>query len=162
MRFNVINKILGNNCGRYVVLFAISLAAGCVSSQHPYAVSSSFSERDVGVGYAVINAQPGNSPEEKRLMAIKASKLEAYKSLAEQIYGQYLESRGTLSNLKLSDEEITSRVEGLVVGARVVSIKPISTDSYETVLEVGHAESIDYLATANDSEGKWSTKQGSE
>ena len=95
-------------------------------------------------------------------MAIKASKLEAYKSLAEQIYGQYLESRGTLSNLKLSDEEITSRVEGLVVGARVVSIKPISSDSYETVLEVGHAESIDYLATANDSEGKWSTKQGSE
>ena len=95
-------------------------------------------------------------------MAIKASKLEAYKSLAEQIYGQYLESRGTLSNLKLSDEEITSRVEGLVVGARVVSIKPISADSYETVLEVGHAESIDYLATANDSEGKWSTKQGSE
>ena len=162
MRFNVINKILGNNCGRYVVLFAISLAAGCVSSQHPYAVSSSFNDRVVGVGYAVINAQPGKSPEEKRLMAIQASKLEAYKSLAEQIYGQYLESRGTLSNLKLSDEEITSRVEGLVVGARVVSIKPISTDSYETVLEVGHAESIDYLATANDSEGKWSAKQGSE
>ena len=162
MRSDVIYKILVNNCARYVVLCAISLVAGCITSQNPHAFSPNFGDRVIGIGYAVINAQPGKSPEEKRLMAIKASKLEAYKSLAEQIYGQYLESRGTLSNLKLSDEEITSRVEGLVVGARVVSIKPISTDSYETVLEVGYAESVDYLATANDSEGKWFTKQGSE
>jgi hypothetical protein len=98
------------------------------------------------VGYAVINAQAGNSPEEKRLMAIKVSKLEAYRSLAEQLYGQYIESRGMLSNLKMGQEELVSRVEGLIVGARVVSIKPISTDSYQTVMEMGQPEAMTRLS----------------
>jgi hypothetical protein len=102
-------------------------------------------DRVVGVGYAVINAQLGDSPEEKRLMAIKVSKLEAYRSLAEQLYGQYIESRGTLSNLKMGEEELVSRVEGLIVGARVVSIKPISTDSYQTVLELGQPGALTRL-----------------
>jgi hypothetical protein len=162
MSIDVFDKCLVNSFACYVVFGAIAMAAGCATSLPPYVSSPAFDGRIVGVGYAVINAQPGESPEEKRLMAIKASKLEAYKSLAEQIYGQYLESRGTLSNLKLSDEEITSRVEGLIVGARVVSIKPISSDSYETVLEMGRAKSIDYLARKNDDEETFSTRQGSE
>ena len=102
----------------------------------------------VGVGYGVINAQSGNSPEEKRLMAIKVSKLEAYKSLAEQLYGQYLDSRSTLSNLKLGQEELVSRVEGLIVGAKVVSIKPISADTYQTVLEIDQPATLSRLEGA--------------
>jgi len=146
-------------CALLLVLF---LLAGCVTNQYPYPAPTEVSDRVVGVGYAVINAQPGNSPEEKRLMAIKASKLEAYKSLAEQIYGQYLESRGTLSNLKMGDEELISRVEGLIVGARVVSIKPISTDSYETVLEIGQAETVGFLGGAGQGLEEGLTKGGSE
>ena len=107
--------------------------SGCVSNHYSNPSQGIPENRLVGIGYAVINAQPGDSPEEKRLMAIKASKLEAYKSIAEQLYGQYVESRGTLSNLKMGQEDLVSRVEGLIVGARVVSIKPISADSYETV-----------------------------
>jgi hypothetical protein len=147
---------------RYCLVIALSLIAGCVSNHYPYPASSNFDERLVGIGYAVINVQPGSSAEEKRLMAIKASKLEAYKSLAEQIYGQYLESRGTLSNQKFSDEEITSRVEGLIVGARVLSIKPISNDSYETVLEIGRSDAINHLVMRSDTEEAWSVNQGSE
>ena len=130
------------NHRNFGLLMVLVLMAGCVTNQYPYSASLGQNDRVVGVGYAVINVQPGNSPEEKRLMAIKVSKLEAYKSLAEQIYGQYLESRGTLSNLKMGEEELVSRVEGLIVGARVVSIKPISTDSYETVLEIGQSEAM--------------------
>ena len=120
--------------------------AGC-TYQYP-AGQTSPNDRIVGTGYAVIDAQPGNSPGEKRLMAIKASKLEAYKSLAEQLYGQYIESRGTLSNAKMGQEDLVSRVEGLIVGARVISIKPISADSYETVLEIGLPKSPNGLESA--------------
>ena len=81
-------------------------------------------------------------------MAIKASKLEAYKSIAEQLYGQYIESRGRLSNSTLEQEELISRVEGLVLGARLVSIKPISEDSYETKLEVGRSDLFERLDEA--------------
>ena len=125
-----------------VLLMVLFLIAGCVTNEYPYSAPVGINDRVVGVGYAVINAQPGNSPEEKRLMAIKVSKLEAYKSLAEQLYGQYLESRGSLRNLKMEEEALVSRVEGLIVGARVVSIKPISTDSYETILEIGRSEIV--------------------
>jgi|TARA_B110000467_G_C18238261_1_gene432941 hypothetical protein len=121
--------------------------SGCVTNQYSNPGQVSSNDRVVGVGYAVINAQEGNSPEEKRLMAIKVSKLEAYRSLAEQLYGQYIESRGTLSNLKMGQEELVSRVEGLIVGARVVSIKPISTDSYQTVMEMGQPEALRRLGT---------------
>ena len=123
-----------------VSLLGVLLMSGCVSNHYSNPSQGIPENRLVGIGYAVINAQPGDSPEEKRLMAIKASKLEAYKSIAEQLYGQYVESRGTLSNLKMGQEDLVSRVEGLIVGARVVSIKPISADSYETVLEIGRPE----------------------
>ena len=158
----VYNDKFVQNFTRYCLVIALFLVAGCVSNHYPYPTSSNFDERLVGIGYAVINVQPGSSVEEKRLMAIKASKLEAYKSLAEQIYGQYLESRGTLSNQKFSDEEITSRVEGLIVGARVLSIKPISNDSYETVLEIGRSDAINHLVMTSDTEEAWSANQGSE
>ena len=162
MSTKVIDKALVNSVTRYVVLGAVALLAGCATSKYPYAPELPFADRVVGVGYAVIDAQPGDSPEEKRLMAIKASKLEAYKSLAEQIYGQYLESRSTLSNLRLNDEEIISRVEGLIVGARVVSIKPIAGDSYETVLELSQVKTQNSMAFTDDTEGTLSANRGPE
>ena len=137
-------------CRLYLFPLVLFLLVSCVTNEISVPTQAFMSERLVGVGYAVINAQPGSTPEEKRLMAIKASKLEAYKSLAEQIYGQYLESRGTLNNLTLGEEQLVSRVEGLIVGARVVSIKPISTDSYETTLEIGWANVNDLLGASNE------------
>ena len=137
-------------CRLYLFPLVLFLLVSCVTNEISVPTQAFMSERLVGVGYAVINAQPGSTPEEKRLMAIKASKLEAYKSLAEQIYGQYLESRGTLNNLTLGEEQLVSRVEGLIVGARVVSIKPISTDSYETTLEIGWASVNDSIGAANE------------
>ena len=146
------------NCFVVAVLFLI---VGCVTNQYPYPTPTGLNDRVVGVGYAVINAQPGKTPEEKRLMAIKASKLEAYKSLAEQIYGQYLESRGSLSNLKMGDDELISRVEGLIVGARVVSIKPISADSYETVLEIGQVDATGLVSESEEGSDLGAARGGS-
>lgn len=137
-------------CRLYLFPLVLLLLVACVTNDLSVPTQAFMSERLVGVGYGVINAQPGSTPEQKRLMAIKASKLEAYKSLAEQIYGQYLESRGTVNNLTLVEEQLVSRVEGLIVGARVVSIKPISTDSYETTLEIGWANVSDLIGAPNE------------
>jgi len=115
---------------------ALALISSCVTQNFPNPEMTR-GEKIVGVGYAVIDSQPGESPEEKRLMAIKASKIEAYKSLAEQIYGQYVEARGLLSNSRVNEEQIASRVEGVIYSARLVSIKPISDNSYQTILEIG-------------------------
>ena len=56
-------------------ILVLLLTSGCVTNQYSNPGQVSSNDRVVGVGYAVINAQAGNSPEEKRLMAIKVSKL---------------------------------------------------------------------------------------
>ena len=39
-------------------------------------------------GYAVISVQPSDVDAQQRLLAIRASKLDAYRGLTEQVYGQ--------------------------------------------------------------------------
>ena len=67
-------------------------------------------------------------------MAIKASKLDAYRSLAEQVYGQYVNATGTMVDMSVTDDHLKSRVEGVIYGARVVSITPVGEETYETKL----------------------------
>ena len=90
-----------------------------------------------GVGYAVIDVQEGASDDEKRMLAVKASKLDAYRALAEQLYGQYVEVNGQTTNGRLNNEVLRSRVEGVIYRAELVSVKPLGTHTYETVLRLG-------------------------
>jgi hypothetical protein len=72
-------------------------------------------------------------------MAIKASKLDAYRSLAEQVYGQYINATGTMADMSITEDQLRSRVEGVIYGARVVSITPIGEETYETKLALSQA-----------------------
>ena len=60
----VYNEKFVQNFTRYCFVIALFLVAGCVSNHYPYPTSSNFDERLVGIGYAVINVQPGSSVEE--------------------------------------------------------------------------------------------------
>lgn len=88
------------------------------------------------VGYAVVGVQQASSPEQRRLMAMRASKLDAYRSLAEQVYGQYVNSTTTIEDLTIMDDRFKSRVEGVIFGARLVSIEPVGEDSYQTTMRL--------------------------
>jgi len=72
------------------------------------------------VGYAPIASQKGKTLNHKILNAIKASKIEAYKELAEQIYGVLLTADNTMTDGHLQNDTIKSRVSsGLIRGAAV-------------------------------------------
>jgi hypothetical protein len=90
----------------------------------------------VGTGYAVISVQNHKLPAQQRLMAIRASKLEAYRSLTEQVYGQYLDATTTVSDMVVKSDSFRSRVEGVIYGAVLVSITPVGDDTYETTLSL--------------------------
>jgi hypothetical protein len=88
------------------------------------------------VGYAPIQAQIGIDAASKRLMAIKASKLDAYRELAEQVYGQKVDGEQALANLVLTNNQLKTSVEGVIRGARVVKSYPVGDDTYATELEL--------------------------
>ena len=50
-------------------------------------------------GYAVIDVQPSDIAAQRRLLAIRAAKLDAYRGLTEQVYGQYLDSTTTVADM---------------------------------------------------------------
>jgi hypothetical protein len=101
------------------------------------------------VGYAPIDAQLGLDVSSKRLQAMKASKLDAYRELAEQVYGQKVDGQQSLANLVLTNNQLQTSVEGVIRGARVIKTYPVGDDTYATELELDMAVVYDlYLSTA--------------
>ena len=66
---------------------------------------------------------------------MRASKLDAYRELAEQVYGHQVQGRSEMKNLITSDDKLRSKVEGVIRGARVVKTYPVG-DTYATELEL--------------------------
>lgn len=99
------------------------------------------------IGYAVIDVQKGQTHAQRRLMAIRASKLDAYRNLTEQVYGLYVESASQMGDLSLMNESVRARVQGLVYGSRLVSITPVGGETYETKLAL-EQDVIDELVSA--------------
>ena len=87
------------------------------------------------VGYATIASQKGNSLDLKILNAMKASKIESYKELTEQVHGVLVSAENNVQNSRLESDTIKSRVRGLVRGARVVRTYH-EGDIYITELEL--------------------------
>ena len=87
-------------------------------------------------GYAVVSTQPGQSVEQRRLMAIRAARMSAMRELAEQIHGLKVDSNTTVIDLMVQNDTFRGIVSGVIRGARTVRINPTGNDTYETVLEI--------------------------
>ena len=101
------------------------------------------------VGYAPISAQQGHTESIRLLQAVKASKLDDYRELTEQVYGQKIDGDQELVNLVLSDDALKSSVQGVIKGARVTKTYSVGEDTYVTELELDLKKVYDiYLSTA--------------
>lgn len=89
-----------------------------------------------GIGYGAESTFGAYTPGQRRLMAIRASKLDAYRALAEQLYGIKIDSNTSVSTLTAKNDSFRARVNAVVRGARMVSVTPMADNNYETVLEV--------------------------
>lgn len=114
---------------------------GCSTTNEKYnaAVLAEMSDRNTNIlatGYAVISIQPHDNPAQQRLLSIRASKLDAYRSLVEQVYGQYLDANTTIAQMVVESDDFRARVQGVIYGANLVSITPVGDDTYETTLSL--------------------------
>ncbi|MCG3730525.1 flagellar assembly lipoprotein FlgP [Vibrio cincinnatiensis] len=87
------------------------------------------------VGYASISEQRGRDEEEKQVRAMRASKIDAYRELAEQIYGMRVTGRADLQDQRLGTELTSGAVDGVIRGAEVVRSYKVG-DSYVTELRL--------------------------
>lgn len=112
------------------VLILILFLSGCV----PFA---EMREQNVihAVGYASINDQMGRSKEEKSIKAMRASKIDAYRELTEQVYGMRISGQIQTRNQKLGTENTTGAVDGIIRAAKVVKSYPVG-DSYVTEMSL--------------------------
>ena len=88
----------------------------------------------VATGYAVISAQNHKVPAQQRLLAIRAAKLDAYRNLAEQVYGLRLDSSTSVAEMAVQNDRFRGRVEGVIFGAVLTNITPTTNDTYEVTL----------------------------
>ena len=89
-----------------------------------------------GIGYGAESTFGAYTPGQRRLMAIRSSKLDAYRALAEQLYGIKIDSNTAVSTMTAKNDSFRARVNAVVRGARMVSVTPMADNNYETVLEV--------------------------
>lgn len=87
------------------------------------------------VGYASISEQIGRNEEEKQVRAMRASKIDAYRELAEQVYGMRVSGRADLKDQRLGTERTSGAVDGVIRGAEVVRSYKVG-DSYVTELRL--------------------------
>ena len=92
-----------------------------------------------GMGYASISSQPAKSSNQRRLMAIRAARLEAMRNLTEQVHGLKINSRTTIIDAIVQNDSLRASVDGVILGAKTVRINPVGRDTYEVVLELDQA-----------------------
>lgn len=88
------------------------------------------------IGYGALPTQEGLSLEQRRLLSMRASKLDAYRSLAETVAGLKLTGNSTVSAVTMNNDSFRVYVEAYLRGARVLTVTPMPGGSYETVLEL--------------------------
>ncbi|GAA5786193.1 LPP20 family lipoprotein [Chitiniphilus shinanonensis] len=88
------------------------------------------------VGYGAPPAGKELSAAQKRLLAMRASKLDAYRGLMETIQGVRISSQSTVAMLTLQNDGLRAFVEGYLRGARVVSSRELADGAFETTLEL--------------------------
>ena len=126
------------------IMMLLMLTTGCAVNMQDYnaALVQSVLDKNnniIATGYAVISVQKADTPAQQRILSIKASKLDAYKVLMEQVYGQYLDANTTVSEMIVQSDTFRAKVQGVIYGAKLVSITPVGDDTYETTLSLSNS-----------------------
>ncbi|GAA3910156.1 LPP20 family lipoprotein [Litoribacillus peritrichatus] len=87
-------------------------------------------------GYGTIQTKKNLNKAQQHLMGMRASKLDAYRAMAERVYGTALEGGSSIENLIMQDDRFKTYVDAFVHGAKVVTSEKKKDGIYETVLEM--------------------------
>lgn len=67
---------------------------------------------------------------------MRASKLDAYRALVEEVYGVRITSNSTVSAMVAQQDNFRAYVDAYLRGAKVLTVTPLPDGNYETVMEL--------------------------
>jgi hypothetical protein len=76
------------------------------------------------------------TPAQRKLLAMRASRLDAYRAMAEQVYGLRIEGGSTVGSLALKDDSFKVYIDAFIRGARVTNVAQREDGTYETTVEM--------------------------
>ena len=100
------------------------------------------------IGYSSIASQPGKTLNQRRLMAIRAARMDAMRMLTEQVHGLTVQGDTQVSENVVQSDVFRASLAGLIAGARTVKIEPKGSDTYAVTLEIDRG-TIRQLLRAN-------------
>lgn len=128
---------------RVLLLLPIFLLTACSSTPNLFTASTPKQQETTlrpvtltAIGYGAATSYNNYTAGQKRLMTMRASKLDAYRALAEQVYGVRITSNSTIAGLAAQHDSFRAHVDAYIRGAKLVSVTPMADDNYETVLEL--------------------------
>jgi hypothetical protein len=116
----------------------------------PVPVASAASEAIpvlTGRGFSQVAGQPGGTLNERRLLAMRAARLDALRDLTEQVHGIRISADSTLRDAVMQNDTLAAHVQGTLRGARTLSIEPKGEDGYLVVMELD-ADTVAYVLRA--------------
>lgn len=119
------------------------LTTACSTQKAPSTPIESLPHKTLSaIGYGTVEKSDRYSRSQIKLMAMRASKMDAYRSLAEQLNGIQLRGQTTVGDMEVSHDNYQVYLNAYLRGARVTRTSAIGSDIYagddtfETVVEL--------------------------
>lgn len=87
-------------------------------------------------GYGALDTTRKAASERKLLMAMRASKLDAYRALAERVYGTQVFGSSKVQDIVMENDQLRTIVDSNIRGAKVISVNRLKGGGYETIVEM--------------------------
>lgn len=91
----------------------------------------------LAIGHGAMGLQQSNiTTGQQKLMAMRAARVDAYRNLAEQVYGFRVWGNTAVSAFATQNDNIRTYVDAYIRGARLVSMAPMGDGNYEATVEL--------------------------
>jgi hypothetical protein len=125
----------------FVAFCSAVLLSGCAAPTQTTVVEADLqlaprSIKLTAVGYGSASSFESYSTGQRKLLAMRASKLDAYRALAEQVHGVRITGGSTVSSMMMQSESFRVYIDAYIRGARIVQVTPMPDGNYETTIEL--------------------------
>lgn len=90
----------------------------------------------LAVGYGAVGSYSQYTHAQQKLMAMRAAQVDAYRNLAEQVYGFRVWGNTAVSAFATQNDTARTYVDAFVRGARVVNMTSIADGNWEATVEL--------------------------